>query len=111
LYWNVLQDDLFLESLEELRADDELDNANFVVQRISYPASFDKALIIAGDNPILTHFINNMMNEAEVATHFEAPIFDPENPQPANLYRVCHDLVSAFVSKHIIAFLQYVYYL
>jgi hypothetical protein len=108
VYWNVLQDDLLLASLGELRACGQLDNANFVVQRICNPASFTTALTIAGDNRNVAHSINNRMNEAELPTFFEAPIFDADNPQSANLNAVCQNLVSAFVSKRMITFLQYV---
>jgi hypothetical protein len=100
----VTQDDILLQSLEELKACGQLDNASFVLRRISNPGSFSTAFTIAPGTQNLMPPPNYMVNEAEVATYFEAPIFHSvENPEPANLYDVCHDVVSSFVSNRSIA--------
>jgi hypothetical protein len=104
LYWNALQDVILLQSLVELRESGHLDNASFVLQRISIPFSLATALNIVFGYQNRAHPTNYMLNYIDVADYFGAPLFALEDPEPFSLYAVCSHLVSSFVSNRVIAF-------
>jgi hypothetical protein len=54
-FLKVIQDDIFLKSLEKWKEHDQLDDvANFVGERLFHQMSFDTALAIAGDHQVVS---------------------------------------------------------
>jgi hypothetical protein len=132
LDWIVLQDDILLKLLAKLEKNKMLKVAQFVVERLFHPASFNEALVIARNDPVLRTFTELPINRTLVvevvaelvpnavpdavpevvatevalpASSFTLPIFSAVKDQELKLLSsVSNDHVSPFVLKTLIVF-------